>query len=71
MAGLRQLRQAATRDPVEPELFAEDLLLPVGALRFDNYRVAIRRNFHRREANRVEEFIESELGLCGLGVGQD
>ncbi len=71
VAGLSQLRQAPVRGPVEPELFAEDLLLPVSAFRFDDDRVAIRRNFHRGEAHRVEEFVESELGLCGLGVGQD
>ena len=62
---------SASRVAVEPEFFAEDLLLPVGSFRFDDYRVAVRRNFHRGEANRVEEFVESELGLCGLGVGKD
>ena len=71
VAGLRQLRQAAGGGPIEPEFLAEDLLLPVGLLGCDDDGVAVRRNFHRVEAHRVEEFIEREFGLGGLGLGKD
>ncbi len=71
MPGLRQLGQAPARGAVEPEFFAEDLPIPVGSFRCDDDGVAIRRNFQRREAHRVEEFVERELGLCGLGMGKD
>ena len=71
MPGLCQLGQAAGRDPIEPEIFAEDLLIPVGSFRSDDDGVAIRRNFQRVEAHRVEEFIQGELGLCSLGLGKN
>ena len=56
---------------VEPEFFAEDLLVPVGLFGSDDDGVAIGRNFHRVKADRVEEFIESEFGLCGLRDRQE
>ena len=71
MPGFGQLGQTAGRDPIEPEIFAKDLLLPVGSFRSDDDGVAIRRNFQRVKAHRVEEFIERQLGLCSLGLGKD
>ena len=40
------------------------MLVPVGALGFDDDVVAVGGNFKRGEADGVEEFVEGELGLA-------
>ena len=67
---LRQLNQIARSSSafgvvvIEPEIAAEDLLVPVGALGCDHNRVAVGRNLERREVDRVEELVERELGFA-------
>ena len=76
MSGLRQLNQIAnTRATfavvvIEPEIAAEDLLVPVGALGADDDRVAVGRNLQRPEIDGVEELVERELGLVLSGEGE-
>jgi hypothetical protein len=53
---------------IEPEVAAENLLVPVGTLGADDDRVAVGRNLERGKVNRVEEIVECELGL-GLSYG--
>ena len=43
--GPRELSQVAAR--VQPQIFSEDALVPVGAFRADDNRVAVRRNSRR------------------------
>ena len=45
VAGPRELSQVAAR--VQPQIFSEDALVPVGAFRADDNRVAVRRNSRR------------------------
>src|SRR5712671_1809983 len=68
VAGLRQLDQAAavSVNAIQPQFRPKNLLIPVSLLRVEQHRVAIGRNFQRAETHRVEEFIDSELRLCGL-----
>jgi hypothetical protein len=66
---LRQLNQIANRAAlaivvIKPEVGAEDLLVPVGALGRNDHRVAVRRNLNRGKADGVEELVERELGLA-------
>ena len=72
MAGLRQLNQGAGFAVVviEPEIFAEDLLVPVGAVGADDDGIAVGRNLERGEADGVEEFVEGEFGFV-LGYGDN
>ena len=73
MSGLRQLNQigdgraALAVVVIEPEVGAEDLLVPVGALGADDDGVAVGRNLNRREVDGVEELVERELGLALRG----
>jgi len=77
--GLGQLYQASgglclgsvVRRPVKPEFFAEDLLLPVGPLGFNDHGIPIRRHFDTREADGVEKIVEGERRLCALCLGKD
>src|SRR5579862_8069075 len=67
VARLRQLRQGAagsagSGSSIEPQIFAVNLLLPVGSLGLNDDRGAVRRNFHGRKANRVKEFVERNVG---------
>ena len=76
MSRLRQLDQirggwVPVSDPVKPEIFAEDLLLPIGSFGRDNDGVAIGRNRYSIEADRVEEIVDCELGLSRLGPSRD
>ncbi len=63
MPGLRQLHQTAAGGAVEPEFFAEDLLLPVGFLRCDNDRVAVGRNFTAVKLTELKNSSSVSLGL--------
>ena len=60
----------ATRRSVQPKLFAEDLALPVGPFGLNHDRIPVSRNPYIGEADGVEEFIESQLGLCVLCLGK-
>ena len=53
---------------IEPEIAAEDLLVPVGALGADDDGIAVGRNLERGKADGVEEFVEGELGFA---LGRD
>ena len=70
VSGLRQLNQIANRAAalavvvIEPEIGAEDLLVPIRALGRDDHRVAVRRNLNRGKADGVEELVERHLGLA-------
>ena len=57
VAGLGELNQRV--GAVEPEIVAEDFLIPVGALGGDHDGIAVGRNGHGVVAYRVEEFVES------------
>ena len=72
VAGLRQLNQRAGLAVVaiEPEVLAEDLLVPIGAFGNDDDRMAVGRNLYRREADGVEEFVEREFGFALRGDGE-
>ena len=62
---LRQLDQRAALAVVviEPEVAAEDLLVPVGALGVDDNEVSVGRNFYLRKVDNVEELVECKLGF--------
>src|SRR5579871_6554435 len=66
MRRLRELRQrsaAVASIPVEPEVFAEDFLVPVGALCGDDDGAAVGRNLHAVEGDGIEEFIQGDQRL--------
>ena len=67
--GLRQLNERAAFAIVviEPEIAAEDLLVPVGALGLDDDRLAVGRKLKRPEIDRVEELVEGKFGLLSQG----
>src|SRR5580658_1214595 len=67
VTGLGQLNQCV--GAVEPEIGAEDLLVPVGALGGDHDGIAVGRDGHAVVTYRVEEFVESQLGLA-VGKGE-
>jgi hypothetical protein len=48
----------------EPEVAAEDLLVPVGAVGGDDDGVAVRRDLDRPEVDGVEELVEDEFGVA-------
>src|SRR5579862_809624 len=64
VARLRQLRQGAagSRGSIEPQVFAVNLLLPVGARGLNDHGGAVRRDRHRRKTHRVKEFVERNVG---------
>ncbi len=49
---------------VEPEIGAENLLIPVGAVGGEDYGIAIGREFDAAEADGVEEVVERQFGLA-------
>ncbi len=72
MPGLRQLNQRAASAVlvIEPEIFAEDLLIPVGALGSDHDGIAVGRNLKCGKADGVEKIVEGELGFV-LGFNNE
>jgi len=70
---LRELSQSSVTVgiiAIEPEIFAEDALVPVGTKGPNDYRAAVRGDFHVGEADKVKKFVERELGFIG-GVGRE
>ena len=68
---LRQLDQRAALAVVaiEPEVAAEDLLVPVGALGVDDNEVSVGRDFHPREVDKLKNSSSVSLGLfCALST---
>ncbi len=55
---------------IEPEIAAEDLLVPIGALGGDDDECAVGRYLDRREADRVEKFVESDFRLALTESGE-
>ena len=68
VAGLRELDERFDVVAVEPEVGAEDFLVPVGAVGFDDDGVAVGRKGDVAIAHGVEEFVEGEFGF-GVGEG--
>jgi hypothetical protein len=66
VAGLRELNQGAgfAVVVVEPEIVAEDLLVPIGALGGDDDGVAVGRDGDGGVIDGVEKFVESEFGFA-------
>ncbi len=74
MTRLRELSQSSVTVgiiAIEPEIFAEDTLVPVGTKCSNDYRAAIRRDFHVGEADEVKEFVEREPGFIGSVGGKN
>ena len=71
MAGLRQLNQTRGLHivTVKPQVMAEDLLVPVGALGDDGDGVAVGRESDIGKADRVEKFVEGQCRF-GLSLGK-
>jgi len=70
VAGLRELdeRSGLAVVVVEPEIGAEDLLVPVGALGADHDGISIGRQSNGWVADGIEELVERQFGLV---VGKD
>ena len=68
VAGLRELDERFAIVAIEPEIGAEDLLIPVGAVGDDDDRTAVGRKFNRSEADGVKEVVEGEFGFA---LGED
>ena len=64
VSGLRELDERFAIVTIEPEVRAEDLLIPVSAIGDKDYRVAVGREFDGAEADRVEEVVEREFGFA-------
>ena len=67
MAGLRELDQDLRVIAVEPEIAAEDLLVPIGALGGEDNGVSVGRQFDAAEADGIEEVIERKFRLLRDG----
>src|SRR6185503_18154305 len=61
MARLRELNQRAAGSvvSVQPQIFAENLPVPIGAFSANYDRISVRRQFHRRKTDSVKELVES------------
>ena len=70
MAGMGQLGELSPAMPIitiEPEIGLKNLAIAVGANGGDDHGVAVRRDLDGGEVDIVEEFVERDLGLGGLG----
>ena len=52
---------------VKPKIFAEDLLVPIGALSADNDSTAVGRELESGEADGVEMVVECKRWFLSLG----
>ena len=62
---LRQTARASTILPIQPEIFAEDVLVPIGAIGRDYKRSTVRRELQLVKSNVVEKLVKGKFGLVG------
>ena len=54
---------------IEPQILAEDALLPVGALGFDDNGMTVRRKLDCRLVDIIKEFVQCEFRFVGGSRG--
>jgi hypothetical protein len=69
-AGVLSLTTTAAADPVQPQFRSKDLLIPIGPLSVKDNRVAVRRQLHTAETDRIKKFVDVELWFRVLSEHQ-